>query len=90
MPAPLRAWLRAATPTLAARLAKLAKTSVKTLQNMAAGHRGGSAEAAVRISKASAILVLKGEATHAIDQASICPACRQCPHYQRANTDEKA
>lgn len=71
----LKAWLSKATPKQKTRLAADAQTSVKTIEQIASGFRGGSADAAVRIAKAAG-----GE----IDQASICAACGRCPHYKAA------
>lgn len=83
MPISLKQWLREATPEQASRLAKLAKTSVRALQNIVYGHRRGSAERAIRVRATSLKIETEapGWGDTSIDQASICPACRKCPYY---------
>jgi hypothetical protein len=71
---PLREWLQAATPATRKALARAAKVSIQTLGHIAYGHRRGSALTAIRITKAEP----------GISQTSICPACRECPHYRAA------
>ncbi len=69
----LKAWLSLATPDQKKTLASRARTSIQTIAQIASGFRGGSADAAVRLSEAS-----DGE----IAMGSVCSACRRCPHYK--------
>ncbi len=85
MPISLTRWLQLASPEQARKLAKLARTSVKSLRHIAAGRRNGSAEAAIRIVAAAAQIETNDRGSNRpIDQASVCPACRKCPHYPKA------
>lgn len=84
MSIPLKTWLDKARPDELRRLAKLARTSVKTIQNVARGFRKGSAEFAVRLGRASIKLRQDVHDTPGlIDQGTVCPACRKCPHYRK-------
>lgn len=79
----LTAWLSKATPDQARKLAKFAKSSVKSIRHIAAGRRRGSADAAVKLGNAS--VKISTESLGAIDQGSVCPACKTCPHYKYSN-----
>lgn len=84
----LKKWLSLATPKQKQTLADKAETSVATLAHLASGFRGGSARAAIRIAAASrraAVPVGQENVPLPIDQASICPACKDCPHYKASN-----
>ena len=83
MPLSLREWLRTASPKNQNRLAKLAKTSVPTLKNIVSGFRKGSADTAVRVGLAAEKLRVEDPSLEAIDQRSICPACRRCPFHPK-------
>lgn len=84
----LKKWLAMATPKQKQTLAAKADTSVATLAHLASGFRGGSAAAAIRIATASrraSVPAGQENVPMPIDQASICPACKDCPHYKASN-----
>jgi hypothetical protein len=66
----MRAWLSKATAAEKRQVAKSAGTSVKYLENIAAGRRSPSAGLAQRLAKASGGALLQQE---------LCHACGQCP-----------
>lgn len=72
MPIPLRERLTQLTADQRKKLAKAARLSIQTLGHIAHGHRRGSALTAIRIVKADP----------EVSQTSVCPACRECPHYR--------
>jgi hypothetical protein len=83
MPVSLKVWLSTHSANQITLLAKFSKTSVPVLRHIANGYRNGSAEAAIRISAASAKIIN----AERIDYDSICPAFKKCPYYQRAKAD---
>ena len=83
----MRQWLDTATKEQAEKMAKLAKTSLATLRQIAGGYRtAGSArttpEAARNIELASA----KVTPDHPIPRGKLCPACAKCEFYKERKT----
>lgn len=64
----MRDWLRSVSTAQAREAAKIAGTSIKHLQHIAAGRRGVSAELAQRLAHATGI-----------NQRALCQACAKCP-----------
>lgn len=84
---PLKRWMGAATPIEKTRLAKLARTSLGTLQQQAGGYRtegrvSMSADLAARVEKATQKLVRKD--LPVLHRADLCEACGRCEFAREA------
>lgn len=87
---PLRKWWSAATPKQKRRLARLAKTTVGSLHQLAGSYRtngklSASPELARRIEiSARKMALMRGQpAMPQLLRVDLCPACRRCEFAKR-------
>jgi DNA-binding transcriptional regulator YdaS (Cro superfamily) len=79
---PMHAWMDAATTEQQEQLAKLAKSSRRTLYQLSAGTRSASAEKAVVIERAAS-RVKGAAALPVLRRGDLCKACGQCEYARR-------
>ena len=79
-------WMKQAGAAKVAALAKAAGTSRATLSQIAYGHRGGSADMAVKVVRASFKFAPQ---LPAIDQGTVCKACGEFAPLQPKRTKKK-
>jgi (p)ppGpp synthase/HD superfamily hydrolase len=72
----MRDWLRSVSTAQAREAAKIAGTSIKHLQHIAAGRRGVSAELAQRLAHATTRV---SGIVNGLEQQTLCKACAKCP-----------
>jgi DNA-binding transcriptional regulator YdaS (Cro superfamily) len=78
----LKAWMQAASTAQQDQLAKLAKTSRKTLYHLASGERNASAAKAIAIERAAGRV--KGAVSlPLLRRGDLSPACAKCDYAQR-------
>lgn len=78
-------WMKHATMAQFVRLAKLARTTPGTLRQIAGGYRKSNvtAELAVRIDRAAAVMRSREPALPEIQRESLNAACRGCEFAKR-------
>jgi hypothetical protein len=82
---PLHEWLQRADAKQLSRLARLARTTVGTLRQIAGGYRKSdvSATLAVRLDHAAAVLRSRDPALPEIPREKMSAACRGCEFAKR-------
>lgn len=84
----MRRWVDAANPTELIKLAKLSKTTVGTLRQIAGAYRTkGVARTTPAVAQAISAASVKTErdGLPRIVQGDLCPSCAECVHYKSRN-----
>lgn len=85
MPNALRQWLDQATKEQAEKLAKLAKTSLGTLRQIAGGYRtAGEARTTPEMARNIELATLKMPGSLLLPREKLCPACAQCEYLKQS------
>lgn len=85
----LRTWLDQATKPQAERLAKLSKTSLGTLRQIAGGYRtDGEARTTPEMARNIELASARISALPLIPREALCPACAQC-EFSKGKTCKK-
>lgn len=82
---PLQSWMQQASAAQLTRLARLARTTVGTLRQIAGRYRKSNttAELALRIDRAAAVLRSRDPTLPDIPRESLSAACRGCEFAKR-------
>ena len=88
----MREWIASATRTELDRLAKLAKTTVGTVRQIAGGYRTeGEARATPEVARNIELAAIKvyREGLPSLKREDLCPACAQCEFLKDARKAAK-
>lgn len=81
----LRVWLDQATKEQATKLAKLSKTTLATLRQIAGGYRTmGAARTTPEMARNVELASAKLDPANIIKRGDLCPACAKCEFYKES------
>lgn len=80
---PVKKWMRTATEQEQKELARRARTSVGQLHQISGRHRKPSADLAIRLERAGAVMRTKNPRLPELNRERLAAACRSCEFAKR-------
>ena len=80
----MRGWLSTASRAQAERVARLAKTTLATLRQIAGGYRTeGEARTTPEMARNIELATTKVTPASPVSRANLCPACARCEYFKK-------